>query len=340
MPQIAQLIEQEKLGEAYALAVQAERYIPDDPMLAKFWPAISWSGSINTTPPGVSVFRRNYNAPDNAWELVGRSPIEKRRFPLVDSQWKFELKGFATVERATFPSDSMTVTMDEEAKAPAGMVHVELPTSASPQSTPVRLFGLPGFEDSAGRSAEETIGSTNSRSQTQSLSGFSTKEVTRSRSTGSTSSAKDGQRAFLGGGDEIIPGHDGQARTRHMGAGRVPARAGRLSRDRRELVRGSRLRGVRGQIAAHYLSLDSCRLACRTAPASYLPAILAGRDPLPWGTYRGMSWSGAFDMAGNVKEWMLERGEFWQTLYHGWRLERADLYVQRCRRPLSVRALR
>ena len=26
-----------------------------------------------------------------------------RDFP-VDSQWKFELKGFATVERATFPS--------------------------------------------------------------------------------------------------------------------------------------------------------------------------------------------------------------------------------------------
>ena len=54
-----------ELGEAYALAVQAERYIPDDPMLAKFWPVISWSDSINTTPSGVSVFRRNYNAPND-----------------------------------------------------------------------------------------------------------------------------------------------------------------------------------------------------------------------------------------------------------------------------------
>ena len=35
------------------------------------------------------------------WEFVGRSPIENRRFPLVDSQWKFELAGYATVERAT-----------------------------------------------------------------------------------------------------------------------------------------------------------------------------------------------------------------------------------------------
>lgn len=97
-----QLIEEEKFGEAYTLAVKAERYIPHDAMLAKFWPAISWSGSIKTTPPGVSVFRRNYNAPDDAWELIGRSPIKERRFPQTDSEWRLELKGYATVERATF----------------------------------------------------------------------------------------------------------------------------------------------------------------------------------------------------------------------------------------------
>ena len=86
LPRIAQLAEQEKLGEAYALAVQAERYISKDPMLTKLWPDISWSESIHTTPSGVSVYRKNYNTPDSAWELVGRTPIEKCRLPLVDSQ--------------------------------------------------------------------------------------------------------------------------------------------------------------------------------------------------------------------------------------------------------------
>ena len=104
--------------------------VSDDPMLGKFWPKISWNASIRTTPPGVSVFDRNYNAPDNAWELVGRSPIEKRRMPLVDSQWKFELKGFTTAERFNMvmfgnvvPSSSLSVAMDEESKTPAGMIH-------------------------------------------------------------------------------------------------------------------------------------------------------------------------------------------------------------------------
>ena len=145
VPRIAELIEQEKLGDAFELAAQTERYIPQEPTLVKFWPKISWLASINTKPPGALVFRRNYNAPDNAWEMVGHTPIEKRRFPLVDSRWKFELKGFATVERATFPSDSMTVTMYEEGKALDGMVRVELAPSAS-ESVPVEIHGVSGWE--------------------------------------------------------------------------------------------------------------------------------------------------------------------------------------------------
>ena len=74
LPEIERLIGQEKRGDAYALAVQAEKYISDDPMLAKFWPDISWVASIRTTPPGAAVFRRNFGDRDSAWEFVGRSP--------------------------------------------------------------------------------------------------------------------------------------------------------------------------------------------------------------------------------------------------------------------------
>src|SRR5438132_3997265 len=130
LPEIARLIEQEKFSEAYAMANEAEKYITEEPMPSKFWPKISWLASFTTTPPGASVFRRNYNSADNAWQLVGRSPIEKHRLPLVDSQWRFELKGFADAERSTvalfgdvFPSSFLSVTMDQKTKAPVGMVH-------------------------------------------------------------------------------------------------------------------------------------------------------------------------------------------------------------------------
>ena len=41
-----------------------------------------------------------------------------------------------------------------------------------------------------------------------------------------------------------------------------------------------------------------------TDSPSIIPASnFGGRDPLLSGSYHGMSWSGAYDMAGNVKEW-------------------------------------
>jgi serine/threonine protein kinase len=113
LPKVAQLIEQQRIADAYALAEQAERYIPHDPMLAKFWSDISWSDSIITMPPGASVYRKNYNSPNGQWDFVGVSPIQKARFPALDSIWKFELQGYTTVERATFPSGPIAVTLHE-----------------------------------------------------------------------------------------------------------------------------------------------------------------------------------------------------------------------------------
>jgi eukaryotic-like serine/threonine-protein kinase len=297
LPQIAQLIEQEKLGEAYALAVQAERYIPDDHMLGKFWPAISSLCSINTTPSGASVFRRNYNAPDNAWELVGRSPIEKRRIPLVDSQWKFELKGFATAERATFPSDSVTVTMDEEAKVPAGMVH---PTESS-KSSPVRLIGLPGFEDLPAIPLEDywidRYEVTNKQfKQFLDQSGYQKQEYWKLefRKDGHALSWAEAMALFLD----------------------TTGRPGPATWVQGEYPRGEEdfpVTGVSWYEAAAYAEFAGKLLptiyqwtAAAWLPdcASIVPASnFGGQGPARVGKYGGMSWCGTYDMAGNVKEW-------------------------------------
>jgi hypothetical protein len=159
LPKISQLIEQERFGDAYALEVGAEKYIPGDPILEKLWPKMSYLASVRTTPPGAAVFRRNFSAQNNAWESLGRSPIEKYRLALVDSQWRLELAGFVPVERSTFfmfgsvlPSDSIAVKLDGDANAPPGMVHQTSGISnfsglESLEGTPITLLGLPGFED-------------------------------------------------------------------------------------------------------------------------------------------------------------------------------------------------
>jgi serine/threonine protein kinase/dienelactone hydrolase len=301
LPQIEQLIEREEWGEAYALAVQAEQYIPDDPMLRRFWPAISRSCSIDTTPPGVSVLRRNYNSPDDGWELVGRTPIAKRRMPRVYSRWKFELKGFATVERAAFPADSLTVTMDEEAKGPAGMVRVDPSTLTSLQSTPVMLYGLAGFEDLPAIPREnywiDKYEVTNAQfKQFLDQGGYRKQEYWKQEF------RKDGQ---------VLSWAEVMALFRD-----TTGRPGPATWVQGEYPRGQEdfpVTGVSWYEAAAYAEFAGKLLptifhwtlaASPGAAASIVPASnFGGKGPARVGTYRGMSRFGAYDMAGNVKEW-------------------------------------
>ncbi|MGA8216887.1 MAG: protein kinase [Candidatus Sulfotelmatobacter sp.] len=303
LPQIARLVEEEKLGEAYAVAVQAERYIPHDPMLLKLWPKMSWSGFIRTTPPGVSVYRKNYVASDSAWEFVGRSPIDNRRFPLVDSQWKFELKGFSTVERATFPDDSMAINMDEEAHALAGMVHVDLGTTVSMPTKPMTLFGLGGFESLPAVPLSnywidkyEVTNAEFKRFLDQ--GGYQKQEYWK------YPFSKDGRK--LTWADAMMLFRD---RT---------GRPGPATWTQGEYPRGQDdfpVTGVSWFEAAAYADFMGKSLptiyhwtaaASLTQSSSIVPASnFGGSGPVRVGSSLDMSWSGVYDLAGNVKEWCL-----------------------------------
>ncbi len=306
LPEIARLIEQEKLGEAYAVAAQAEKYIPDDPMLGKLWPKISWTASIRTSPPGVSVYHRDYRSPDSPWELVGHSPIEKYRLPRVDFQWRFELKGFATVERSFGHGVSLPLTMDEEAKAPAGMVHQTDGLTASwdvqpLQNAPVALLGLPGFEDLPPVPLEDywldRYEVTNKQFKDfLDGGGYQKKEYWKQefRRDGRTLSWAEAMALFRD----------------------ATGRPGPATWEQGEYPRGQEdfpVSGVSWYEAAAYAEFAGKALptlyhwgtaASAWASASIMPASnFGGQGLAPVGRYRGMSWCGAYDMAGNVKEW-------------------------------------
>ena len=313
LPEITQLIEREKFGEAYALAVETEKYIPGDPMLDKVWPKVSWLASIRTTPPGAAVFRRNFNASNGAWELVGRSPLEKYRLPLVDSQWRFELGGFAPIERSTiyafnrvWPSDSIFVKLDEEAKTPPGMVHqmdgISMRAKIGPLDTiPASLIGLSGFEDMP----EVLLGNywldryevTNKQ-----FKEFVDKGGYRKAEYWKHEFRKDGRALSWQEAMELFRDTTGRAGPATWAVGDYP-------RGREDFP----VSGVSWYEAAAYAEFAGKALptiyhwttaAAPWASGSILPISNFGRQgPAHVGSFRGMSWSGAYDMAGNVKEW-------------------------------------
>jgi len=314
LPEIARLIGQEKRGEAYALAVRAEKYISDDPMLAKFWPDISWVASIRTTPPGAVVYRRKFDDRDSAWELVGHSPIEKYRLPLASLQWRFELKSFTVVERATvvvigtyiMPSTSLSVTMDREAKTPPGMVHQTDGVTASfdagsLQNTPATLAGLPGFEDLPaillGDYWIDRYEVTNKQfKEFLDKAGYKEQKYWKHefRKNGRKLSWSEAMALFLD----------------------TTGRAGPATWVQGEFPRGQEdfpETGVSWYEAMAYAEFTGKSIptiyhwstaASPWARASIVPASNFGvRGLARVGSFHGMSWSGTCDMAGNVKEW-------------------------------------
>jgi len=122
--------------DAYALAEEAEKYIPDDPTLTSLFEKISLRINVKTEPSGARVYAKDYKSPDAEWKFVGLSPIEQLRVPIGIRRWKIEKDGYETVlaaattfnvnisrENLVVPYDLFRV-LDEQRSAPAGMVRV------------------------------------------------------------------------------------------------------------------------------------------------------------------------------------------------------------------------
>ena len=138
LPEITRLVEANwrDYTEAYRLAKQAEQYIPNDPELAALLSRSSLPVNIHTEPPGAAVYMRDYKTPDAEWEYLGVSPIDSLQLPKGIFRWKMEKEGFETVLAAAptwdiniiekdpvIPNDLVRV-LDKQGNIPPDMVRV------------------------------------------------------------------------------------------------------------------------------------------------------------------------------------------------------------------------
>ena len=100
VPKIEKNIDAGDWEAAYVVAKQAEKRTPGAPELAELWKRFSWRVTIPSDPPGAMVYRRAYDAPETAWEALGRTPIKDKRIPFGLSRLRFELDGHLTLDRA------------------------------------------------------------------------------------------------------------------------------------------------------------------------------------------------------------------------------------------------
>ena len=94
LPEIVRLKNGEKMQAAYALARQAVKHIPDDPQLQQLIKEITVGASITSEPSGARAYYADYADPKAQWELVGTTPLTDTRIPYGFLRWKLEKDGF------------------------------------------------------------------------------------------------------------------------------------------------------------------------------------------------------------------------------------------------------
>jgi len=84
------------MWQAFALGTEAARYLSDDPVLQELHERYAAPLTLRTDPDGARVYARPFTAADTAWTLVGNTPIDSLGFVRGAFQIKIEKRGYPT----------------------------------------------------------------------------------------------------------------------------------------------------------------------------------------------------------------------------------------------------
>ena len=293
LPEAMGLADQDRYGEAFLLATEAARAIPDDPVLATIWPRVSRLVNLTTTPDGADV-SFSLIASDAAWQALGRTPLTNVRVPIGAYRWRIVKAGFETIEIVRGGA-SGTMPLVAAGSLPAGTVPVEVPK-----------FGLSltitGFDYNTGYPAPsffiERREVTNADFKAfVDAGGYTTPKYW------TEPFIKDGKPLDFAAAMALFRDHTGRPGPATWEGGAPPA-----GQDQHPVT------GVSWYEAAAYAAFRGRRLptiyhwshaaAPNLGDAITRASNFGGQGPRPVEPLRGLGPFGTVDMAGNVKEWV------------------------------------
>jgi formylglycine-generating enzyme required for sulfatase activity/dienelactone hydrolase len=297
LPEISRLADEDQYAAALAMARQAARYIPADPQLVKLWPAISRTISVTTTPPGADVYIKEYHAVDSDWTHLGTSPLVNIRIPLGLFRWKVEKTGFATKEDLA-GSRSVLFVLDPAAGVPDGMVRV--PRGSSPNKMTVSGF--------------ESVEAVQLQDYWMDRYEVTNRQFKQFVDRGGAYRTREYWKQPFATEEDVVSWEEAMKAFRD-----ATGRPGPATWEAGDYPNGQDDHPVGG--VSWYEAAAYCEFAGKSLPTVYhwnraaisgegwftshiLPfSNFTGSGPARVGTYRGMSRSGTYDLAGNVKEW-------------------------------------
>jgi serine/threonine protein kinase/dienelactone hydrolase len=295
LPEIDRLANESEWHAAFILAKKAEQLIPNDSMFLRLLPRFSRIVSIKSDPLGVNVYRRDYSIDTTHWEFLGITPIDSIWHPFGLYRLKFEKQGFLTLEQAAF-SSSISSTLfkldpvgsipDDMIRVPGGFYTLDVPGLDHLDSIHVNEYLLDKYEVT-NKKFKEFVDS----------GGYQKREYWK--------------RPFVKNGrtiswDEAI----NQFRDATGRPGPASWELGTYSEGKDDYP----VNGISWYEASAYAEFAGKSLPsiyhwniAAVTPTAYaivpLSNINNNKGLASVGVYKGMCVTGAYDMAGNVREW-------------------------------------
>ena len=298
LPEIRRLVEEgsQAYPQAYDLAVQAEKRIPNNPELAGLIAKCSAKIDVSTTPPGASVFIKPYASPDNAWTPLGVSPIKDKRVAKDFFRFRVEREGYEPIlcVRTSWALDLETgqyaasvplaIRLDETGSIPPEMIRVEGQDGIGDffiDRFEVTNEQYKEFVDEGGYRKPEYwtnrfIRDGRELTWEEAMAEFVDQTGRPGPSTWEAGEYKEGQEDYPVGG---VSWYEAAAYAEFAGKS-LPT-------------------------VSHWYLATGMKASMRNIIRSMLISLsnFGGEGPAPVGSHPGMVISGAYDMAGNVREW-------------------------------------
>jgi serine/threonine protein kinase/formylglycine-generating enzyme required for sulfatase activity/cephalosporin-C deacetylase-like acetyl esterase len=297
IPRIQALADSDHFLEATMLAMEADAIAAGDPSLVAVWRKFARRATISSSPPGASIFWKEDNGGNGPWFPLGKTPLEMW-FPRGVYRLRLELAGYRPYEGLgvywwlatkdwAFPLDRLGTISDELVHVPGGKFELEVPGSSGAIES--GDFLLDKYEV------------TNRRYQAF-------------VDAGGYEDARYWEHPFL---------KEGRVLAWKEAIEEFKDRTGRPGPSTWELSsypRGQEdfpVAGVSWFEAAAFAAFEKRdlpsvyhwqRAAGLAAAEKIVPlSNFADKGPARVGQYHGLSWFGAWDMAGNVREWCFNK---------------------------------
>lgn len=161
IPQLLALSERGQWDSAFTLAREVEAIDPHDSLFRAQRPLFARRMSFRTDPPGATVWRKSYAAPESTWVELGRTPLDSALLALTGSGTSFlnvnririTAPGYRTLELTGMPFTDSVIKLDRDDAIPqemvriaGGEINVKYPAFDHVQSVRVNDFLMDRFE--------------------------------------------------------------------------------------------------------------------------------------------------------------------------------------------------